>query len=1331
MKFKPNPFCRFILAFPVITWFAIAQSLQAAALTWDTTSGDGSTITAGGGTWDLTSSNLGWNNAGANPNLAWTQTSITSPLHTATFAGTDTGTKSILVGADIAATSLTFSNSGYTLSSAESKTIRLNGVLSVASGKSATIGSNVIVTRTATAALDITGGGTIFLQGAGAKISGNSNNLAINSGTTLDVGNGGVFSGPSQIVVGSSGSGGNLLVNGGSVSAGSTGTTGSSAQNIVLHNLTTAGTSQLTINDGSVINLGTGRASAGESGLRIGTTSSTTAAVTATVNLNGGSLTVARVYEGNTGSGLDSTFNFNGGTLRVTTGAGNAASFMTGLNNAFVKEGGATIDTNGVATTIAQVLKHGGADATDGGLVKKGSGTLTLTGDNTYNGKTDVQAGTLTLGRAGGSIWDTAALEVSGGILDVANAETVGAVTLSSGTISGASALTGTNYTLKSGSVSSELAGAGIVLTKDTAGTATLGGTQTYTGATNIDDGTLNVTGSLASAIHVGATGALSGEGSTAGNVVFTAGSTLVFDPTTTGANQYFRSFGNIDTTAGATTKIKVGLSSAIASGSSIVVMEGGSLTTNGGGDFQLLSRGTLSTTSTQVLFDYIAGNLVWKGGNETNPTFWDVNTTAGNFSLEGIDDFFLEGDNVTFDDTASSHTVAIQGASIAAGSVTFDNSVNAYHVTGVISGNGTLVKSGGNTLTMVGANTYTGGTTISAGTLQLGDGILPGSITGGVINNAALVVNAGASNLTISGDISGSGSVAQNGSGTVILTGSNSYGSTLISAGTLQIGSGGTVGTLGGGAVINHATLAFQRSDALTVSNDISGSGSLVKSGMSSLTLAGSNSYDGLTTLSSGGLVAAANNALGSTHGSTIVAGGSSLGFTGGFNYSTAEKIIGSGVGTTVASTGVFTAVQRGFVQSVSGDNTFAGDIEINAAGISRIGAQDGASLTLTGAITMGSGVTGVTLLFRTGSNDDFVTLSNNGNHWDQDTVIFSGAGSAGGVRLGVDNALPTAVSVVAGGNSTGLGTTLDLNGHNQTLNGLGSSNGRLQISNSSATPSTLTLTPTTSKSTQPGMAVNLTTIDDGTGAGKVALVKDGAFTQTLHGSNSYSGTTTIKAGTLALTSTGTINNTSNLIVGDTGSSGAVLDVTAKSTFTIGSTQTLSGIGTVNIGAGKTVSIEGIHAAGNSVGTQSVTGNLSYLSGSIFEWDLASGTLGARGSDYDGVNVTGNLGGSGAIFKVVLGTGSFSDTFWNTTREWTGIFTASNGFDMSTVFSSIQWWEGASNVTVDDATAPGHFSFTDSGTTLTWTAVPEPTGALVGLLVTAGLLRRRRGRID
>ena len=245
-------------------------------------------------------------------------------------------------------------------------------------------------------------------------------------------------------------------------------------------------------------------------------------------------------------------------------------------------------------------------------------------------------------------------------------------------------------------------------------------------------------------------------------------------------------------------------------------------------------------------------------------------------------------------------------------------------------------------------------------------------------------------------------------------------------------------------------------------------------------------------------------------------------------------------------------------------------------------------------------------------------------------------------------------------------------------------------------------------------------------TGGNANSVVKTGAGTTTLTGSNTYTGATIIQQGSLALSSTGSIANSTTLVVGDTGSSGAVLDLTAKSGYTIASGTTLKGVGTVNVGANNTLTISGTHAPGNSPGVQSVTGNLSYGSGSIFEWDLASSATGTRGTQYDGVNVTGILGGGGAIFKVVLDSGSYAEDFWKTNQEWTGIFTASNAVNMAGIFSDIQW-SGGSLLTTPLTTPPGHFSFTNSGTTLTWTAVPEPTSALAGLLLGAGLLRRSR----
>jgi autotransporter-associated beta strand protein len=294
-------------------------------------------------------------------------------------------------------------------------------------------------------------------------------------------------------------------------------------------------------------------------------------------------------------------------------------------------------------------------------------------------------------------------------------------------------------------------------------------------------------------------------------------------------------------------------------------------------------------------------------------------------------------------------------------------------------------------------------------------------------------------------------------------------------------------------------------------------------------LSLGGANTFTGETLVSPGAaVVATADGALGATgagNGTVLSGTGNAvsgvLGFSG-VNYTTAERVSGVGVGNTAAVSGL-AAAQRGFVQGVSGSSRFAGDIEITGSGVSRIGLQDGAVLNLSGSITPAAGVTNVTMLFRAGgTNGDFVILSGTNNSWDTDTAIFSGNNTAGqyaGVRLGASNALPTNVGVY-GSSSSLLGTTLDLNGFDQKLNGLTSITqptggvSQLRITNLAAGgTSTLTLDVTAARST------SLTTLQEVPGGGVLALVKTGTATQALGGLNTYTGRTTVNAGALHFT--------------------------------------------------------------------------------------------------------------------------------------------------------------------------------------------------------------------
>jgi fibronectin-binding autotransporter adhesin len=174
-----------------------------------------------------------------------------------------------------------------------------------------------------------------------------------------------------------------------------------------------ASTGVVTIASGS-ITVDTGSAEttrglrlAGAGGLAVGNNDNQ-----ATVNLDGGTLTVSRIFPG-TGANNTSLVNFNGGTLKPGGGV-MGDDFMTNLTHAYVKSGGAVVDTAGSDITIGQALENDGVASPDGGLQKLGAGKLTLAGANTYTGPTVVSNGTL---HVSGTLGPSAVAVKAGGTL--------------------------------------------------------------------------------------------------------------------------------------------------------------------------------------------------------------------------------------------------------------------------------------------------------------------------------------------------------------------------------------------------------------------------------------------------------------------------------------------------------------------------------------------------------------------------------------------------------------------------------------------------------------------------------------------------------------------------------------------------------------------------------------------------------------------------------------------------------------------------------------------------------------------------------------------------
>ncbi len=434
------------------------------------------------------------------------------------------------------------------------------------------------------------------------------------------------------------------------------------------------------------------------------------------------------------------------------------------------------------------------------------------------------------------------------------------------------------NSTTLTGTFANAAGAAGTISFIDSVGggTVTLEGANTHTGGTTLNSGTLALagagtlgaaTGSTAvngGTLDLGTTAQTQATLSQAGGVV-TNGLIAVTDYVLTG--------GLLDASATVSAENEFALSgggvAGTLTGTGAVVKDGaGSVVLAGANDFTggtTVNAGVLAVTGAGTLGS-ATGATVVNGGA------LDLGTTSQTQST------LTQNGGVVANGTAIVDTYTLNGGALA-GSATVNASssfnVSEGAIAGALTGSGELSKSGAGTVVLAGLNDYTGGTAITAGTLQIGAGGTSGSIVGNVANDGVLAFNR-ADAIVFGGDISGSGALVQAGSGTTVLAGNNTYtGGTLINAGTVV----GSVGSFGSGPIVNDSALVFQQDANATFGNLLAGSGVLTKAGQGVLEVAGdSSAFTGVTNVAAGSLLVSGSLA----NSAVNVGSGASLGGAG-----------------------------------------------------------------------------------------------------------------------------------------------------------------------------------------------------------------------------------------------------------------------------------------------------------------------------------------------------------------------------------------------------------------------------------------------------------------
>ncbi|WP_187275176.1 autotransporter-associated beta strand repeat-containing protein [Methylobacterium sp. WL120] len=891
------------------------------------------------------------------------------------------------------------------------------------------------------------------------------------------------------------------------------------------------------------------------------------------------------------------------------------------------------VDTN-VGATIANALTSTGGTI---GLVKLGAGTLTLSGASTYTGATTVQAGTLVIAGGGAitsNVSNNATFTNAGTVTgNLSNAGLAG----NTGTITGTAANTGT------------LSNAGTI----GGGLTNLAGTTTNTGTINggaaILAGTFTTTGIVNGTLSNAAT--VNAQGQINGAVTNNAGASFVQTDALTGIGRLTND-GSID--LGGNSLVVGSLTGSTAAAT---IANGGTLSAGSDGTSSAYA-GTIGGAT--ALTKVGTGTLTLSGANGyTGATAINAGTLAA-----GAANAFSATSAVTIASGARMDLATFNQAiaSLAgSGSVTLgsgilttggSNASTAY--AGTISGSGGLIKVGTGTFTLSGANSYTGTTTVSAGTLAN-----TGSLAGPVAN-AATFTNAG----SVAGALANAGNATNTGS----LSGGVANSGNLTTSGTIAGGltNTGTVTASAGridGAIANNA-------GTFSVTGNVASNGTLTNAGGATVAVAGSGAYGiaglltnaGSLTVANGGSLTAPAGIVNSgsiqvAQGGTItdaLANSGSVVNDGRYNADVSNAASGTIANRT---TGVWTGNLTANTGSVSNSGLWQGNARNDAGGtLTNTGTWTTASapvsnagtLANTGTINGGvanSGTFGNAATLNGGLANSAGTSTNAGTINGAVAVTGGSLATSGTINGAVTNAAAiTASGRIAGAVTNAAGAsfvlagpltgvtgltnngTVDLGGTAFTVGSLSGSNGGAILRNGA-----LTTNGDNSSTAYAGTIVD--------GGSATSLTKLGTGTLTLTGTNTYSGGTTVSAGTLVASAaslgSGGVTSNTTLVIDQASDAtlGSALNGTGRFVKQGAGTLTYTGTGTGTLSGPTTVATGGFVVNGSLANTVVTVANAAVVggTGTIGGLTVQSGASVAPGAttaagSLGTLNVNGNV---------------------------------------------------------------------------------------------------------